>query len=654
MAELGRSFIWLALAVSAYGVAALSLGVSRLNGRLIKSGRAAAMVFAAAIVGASVVLLDRLVASDFSFEYVAINTNLGLPVLYKVSAFWAHNAGSLLLWTLVLGLYTAIVALSRYREDESAAMSPYVLAILLAIGAFFAYLLAVVASPFNVLPNPPTDGQGLNPLLQNPGMIIHPTTQYLGYAGFAVPFAFAMAALIIRRPDDLWLRITRRWTIVTWLFLSIGMIFGGQWAYVELGWGGYWGWDPVENASLMPWLTATAFLHSVMIQERRGMLKIWNVALIIVTFALTLFGTFLTRSGVLASVHAFGDSTLGAYLLAFIAASVLASLWLTLKRLPLLREEHQFEGLLSKESSFLANNLILVGGAFTVFWGTVFPLLSEAVTGNKVSVSAPYYNRVMVPIGLLLVALIGICPLIAWRKASLANLRRNFLYPAAASLVYAVGAFAYGIRSPGALIAYTASLFVTATVVLEVTRGLRARMHMTGETAFVALPRMLVKNRRRYGGYVVHLAVILMIVAIAGSHVYQIDQTKSIQPGETIDIGRYQLIYQGLGERDEGYRSVVFADLKVIQNGRDIGVLRPSKDFYPNQENPSTEVAVKGSLREDLYVILAGWEEGGRPTVFKTLVNPLVAWIWIGEYLLIAGTLFAVWPDRRRLAGRLG
>ncbi|MHB8928293.1 MAG: heme lyase CcmF/NrfE family subunit [Bacillota bacterium] len=256
------------------------------------------------------------------------------------------------------------------------------------------------------LPSPPVDGQGLNPLLQNPGMIIHPPTQYLGYAGFAVPFAFAMAALILRRPDDLWLRITRRWTLVTWLFLSIGMIFGGQWAYVELGWGGYWGWDPVENASLMPWLTGTAFLHSVMIQERRGMLKVWNVALIVVTFALTLFGTFLTRSGVLASVHAFGDSALGAYFIGFVAVVVFASVWLILRRLPLLKEE----GLLSKESSFLANNLVLIGGAFTVFWGTIFPLLSEAFTGNKVSVSAPYYNRVMVPIGIVLVALVGVCP----------------------------------------------------------------------------------------------------------------------------------------------------------------------------------------------------------------------------------------------------
>ncbi len=653
MIELGRFFIWLALAVSGYGVAAFILGLRNLNGRLIKSGRAATVVFAAAIAAASAVLVDRLLASDFSLEYVAMNTSRSLPTLYKISAFWAHNAGSLLLWTLVLAFFTALVALARYKENEGAAMTPHVLAILLGIGFFFTYLLAVVAPPFVRLPSPPVDGQGLNPLLQNPGMIIHPTTQYLGYAGFAVPFAFAMAALILRRPDDLWLRITRRWTLVTWLFLSIGMIFG-QWAYVELGWGGYWGWDPVENASLMPWLTGTAFLHSVMIQERRGMLKVWNVALIVVTFALTLFGTFLTRSGVLASVHAFGDSALGAYFIGFIAVVVFASVWLILRRLPLLKEEHQFEGLLSKESSFLANNLVLIGGAFTVLWGTIFQLLSEAFTGNKVSVSAPYYNRVMVPIGILLVVLVGVCPLIAWRKASFANLRRNFLYPAAAAVAYAVGAFIYGIRSPGALLAYTFSVFVTATIALEVIRGVRARMHMTGENALVALPRMLVKSRRRYGGYLVHLSVIVMIVAIAGSHAFQIDQTKSIMPGEAIDIGRYQLVYKNLSERDEGYRDVVFADLQVFEKGKPIGVLRPSKDFYPNQENPSTEVAVKGGLREDLYVILAGWEKDGRPTVFKTLVNPLVAWIWIGEYLLVAGTLFAAWPDRRRLAGRLG
>ncbi|MHB9059819.1 MAG: heme lyase CcmF/NrfE family subunit [Bacillota bacterium] len=654
MIELGRFLIYLALAVSGYGVAAFALGINKLNGRLIKSGRAATAVFAGAITVASGLLVNRLLASDFTLEYVAMNTNQALPTIYKISAFWAHNAGSLLLWTLVLAIYTVIVAAAHYRETESAAMTPYVLAILMGVGFFFTFLLAFVAPPFVRLPNPPLDGQGLNPLLQNPGMIIHPTTQYLGYAGFAVPFAFAMAALIIKRPNDLWLRITRRWTLITWLFLSIGMIFGGQWAYAELGWGGYWGWDPVENASLMPWLTGTAFLHSVMIQERRGMLKVWNVILIIVTFALTLFGTFLTRSGVLQSVHAFGDSTLGAYLIGFIAVVIFGSVWLTLSRLPLLKEEHQFEGVLSKESSFLANNLILIGGAFTVFWGTVFPLLSEAFTGNKVSVSAPYYNRVMVPIGVVLIALIGICPLIAWRKASVANLRRNFLLPAGSAVVYAVVAIIYGIRSPGALVAYGFSVFVISTIVLEVVRGVRARMHMTGEGPFVALPRMLVKNRRRYGGYMVHLAVTVMIIAIAGSHAYQIDQTKSIMPGEAIDIGRYQLVYKSLSERNEGYRDVVFADLQVFENGKAVGVLRPSKDFYPNEENPSSEVAVKGSLREDLYVILAGWEADGRPTVFKALVNPLVAWIWIGEYLLVAGTLFAAWPDRRKLAGRLG
>ena len=653
MVELGKVSTLAALAVVFYAIAAFVGGIRLRSARLVESGKRAVISLFVLLTAAILALTYLLLAGDFSIRYVANYTDRELPVPYKLAALWAGNEGSLLLWVWILALMATLLAVTRRRDD--AEMMPYVLGILMGIASFFVYLLVFVADPFATLPQALPDGYGLNPLLQNPGMWLHPTTQYIGYVGFSVPFAYAMAALILRRADATWLQVTRRWTLFAWLFLSIGMIYGAQWAYVELGWGGYWAWDPVENASLLPWLTGTAFFHSAMIQERRGMLKVWNVLLIILTFILTIFGTFLVRSGILRSVHAFSDGTLGLYFTIFMGSTLAASLWLFFDRMPTLREENRLESIVSKESSFLVNNLILLGMAFAVFWGTIFPIVSEAATGSRVTVGPPFFNQVMVPIGLALVLLMGICPLIAWRRASLENIRHHFVYPAAAAAGFAAVALALGLKGWLPLVSFAVSVFVVATIVLEVARALRVRRRTTGEGWGLALVRLLTRNRRRYGGYLVHIAVVMMVVGITGSAMFKQELEKSVRPGETIAIGDYELSFEGLKTRQEGSRVVVYADLPVTRREgdgtrRSLGLLRTEKVFYPKSEQPTTEVGILGSLKEDLYVILAGWDGRQGITSFKVLVNPLVAWIWLGEYLLIAGTLFAMWPTRRAVA----
>ncbi len=659
MAEIGYLALLFALLVTLYSIIAYILGIKNDNKRLLASARGGVLSLAVLTTVASGSLVYLLLTSDFSVEYVAHYTSSYLPPVYKAAAFWAGNAGSLLLWLWVLAVIAAIVAYSRPKRGQEEEMLPYVSMILMIVALFFTYLVNFVANPFEPAAKYYADGYGLNPLLQNPGMIIHPTTLYIGYVGFTVPYAYAMTALILRKTGDAWIKVTRRWTLFAWLFLSIGIIYGAQWAYVELGWGGYWAWDPVENASLLPWLTGTAFLHSVMIQERKGMLKVWNIMLILVTFLLTIFGTFLTRSGILQSVHAFGDSNLGTYFLVFMGALLAVSLFLALDRLPLLRDQNQFESVLSKESSFLLNNLLLVGSAFAVFFGTMYPLISEAVTGDKVSVQAPFFNTVNVPIGIVLVALIGVCPLIAWKRATLRNLVVNFLVPFIATVIFAVAAYLYGIRHLAALVSYTVSAFVVFTIILEVYHGVRVRRKMTGEGLLTAFGRLFTRNRRRYGGYLVHLAVVMMVVGITGSSVYKVEGTASLDKGESMQVGDYTLTFdEGLKATIEPHKAVIYTDLVVSKGDQALGRLRTAKEAHHNAESLITEVGVKGGLREDLFVILAGFSERdyravleGRPSqdpvTFKVFVNPLVAWFWLGEYVLILGTLFAMWPGRR-------
>lgn len=589
-------------------------------------------------------LFYLLATSQFQYEYVTDYTSSELPVIYKLTALWAGNSGSLLLWTFFLVLYTAMIAFSRKMRGNP--MVPYISAILLGNIVFFFLILGFVAKPFVLLDQVPMEGHGLNPMLQNPGMIIHPVTLYLGYVGLAIPFAFAMAALILKNVDDFWIKMTRRWTIIAWLFLSLGNIFGGQWAYVELGWGGYWAWDPVENASFMPWLTATAFLHSVMIQERKNMLKIWNISLIITSYALTLFGTFLVRSGVLTSVHAFANSNLGLYFLIFMGVAVIGALYVLMSRYNLLkRSAGEFNSYVSKESSFLINNLLLVGSAFAVFWGTVFPLVSEAINGTKVTVGIPFFNTVQAPILLSLMFLMAVCPLLAWQRSSFKNLKKNFLIPAILSVLAMALMVVLGIQKAWAVIGYGVIVLLLITHYLEFYRGVKARRKMKKEKVYLALYHLMIKNRRRYGGYIVHLGIACIALGIIGSQNYEVETMKTVNLGESIEVRDYRLNYERLDQKREGINDIVYAELTVFKNGKRIGTIQPEKVFYGNWDQPSSEVGLISTLKEDLYVVLSDWEEDGKAT-FIVRINPMIAWLWIGSFLLVIGSVFAVWNGK--------
>ena len=654
MAEVGYFSIILALVLSLYGIVAFMIAIRKKNPVLLESAKGATLGVAFLSSVASLILIFFLMSEDFSIKYVYEYTSSDLPTFYRFAAWWAGNSGSLLLWLFLLAWYTVVVAYSR----KGKLMAPYASGILLFNSAFFLFVLAFLANPFERLSGwypgaVVSTGAGMNPLLQNPGMVIHPVTTYLGYVGFAIPFAYAMTALITKNAGDEWIKITRRWTIVAWLFLSLGNLFGAQWAYMELGWGGYWGWDPVENASFLPWLTGTAFLHSVMVQERKDMLKVWNVTLITITYVLTLFGTFLVRSGILTSVHAFGDNSLGRYFLVFTVFMLAGALILIVERRTFLTQGRSFEAFLSKESSFLMNNLILVGLAFAVFLGTTFPLISEAVRGVKVSVGAPFFNTIAAPLGLVLFLLMGICPLIAWRKATGKNLRDNFMLPAVLAVVLILVLALSGIRKPYALVGYGIAAFNISAILREIIQGTRVRHRLTGESYPMALIRLLMRNRRRHGGYIIHFGLVLMLISIIGSNTYNIDVTKTINIGESIEIGSYKLSYDNIAEKDLGNsRVAVFADLSVYDraSGRMIGVLEPQKVFYPTSDQPATEVGLRSTFKEDLYTILADWQKDGSAT-FKVFVNPLISWLWIGGYVLIFGTILALWPGRGNQTG---
>lgn len=640
--ELGTAALYVALPLGLYAAVAAILGQRPGRENWARSARMAVYGLTALATVAAASMTYLLYTSDFRYDYVARVTDRNLDPVYKITALWAGNEGSLLLWWWVLTGLTALVVSSRPAGDRE--LRPWATVALLLNGLFFLSLLLFVAPPFRRSPQEQVDGAGLNPLLQNPGMLLHPVFLYLGYVGFAIPWAYAVAALITCRVNDAWIKVTRRWTLLSWLFLTAGIVYGGQWAYVELGWGGYWAWDPVENASLMPWLTGTAFLHSVMIQERKGALKVWNVSLATVTFLLTLFGTFLTRSGILQSVHSFADSKLGAYFLGFVGLCLLASVYLIVERLPLLKSEAEFESTLSKESTFLLNNLVLTAMTFAVLWGTLFPIVSEWVTGTRVGVGPPFFNQVNVPFGILLIVLMGVGPVIAWRRATPANLKRQFLYPAAVGLASALTMVALGLRRPYPVLGLAASAFVLATIVQEFARGIRVRRRMTGESPAVAFVRLILRNRRRYGGYIVHLGVLLTVVGIIGSNTYKLEVTRTLRPGESMAVGAYSLTHLGLGLEEEGDRQHLYADLELSKNGKRLGVMRPEKVFHPGQEQPTTEVAIHGSLVEDVYVVLGGWDQDGSASI-QVSVNPLVAWLWIGLYVLMAGTLLAMWPE---------
>ncbi len=672
MADLGYASLFLSLILSIYAAGAAFYAARRHLPQVFASAKNAMFVVAALTTLAVGVLEWALITHQFRIEYVAVQTNLAQPILYDISALWGGQEGSLLFWAWLLAVFSAVVLIQNHDKNQD--LLPYVVAGLGAAEGFFLALLTIAAdpsiagffiavplnttlaqslvgNPFRLLDFTPVDGNGLNPLLQNPGMFIHPVTQYLGYVGFTIPFAFAMAALFTGRLSDVWIRTTRRWTLFSWLFLSLGLLFGMQWAYVELGWGGYWGWDPVENASLMPWLTGTAFLHSVMIQERRGMLKVWNLVLVMLTFILSLLGTFITRSGIIQSVHAFGVSSLGPWFLAFLAVTLLAFLYLLFNRMDHLKEENELDSLISRESSFLLNNLILVGAAFATLWGTIFPMVSESITGKKVTVGAPFFDQVNGPIFLALVILIGICPLIGWRRATGENLIRNFLRPFVVSIVVAIALVVMGVHQWYGIVAFSASAFVLATIGLEFYRGILARHRQYNENLLAAALNLVTNNRRRYGGYIVHIGVILGVIGIAGSTFYQVDTQANLSPGQTAQLNQYTIQYDGLQVYPTENHDVVSAQLTILEKNQRVGTLSPSKDFYaspdPNQSQTTTEVSVRSTPLEDLYIILAGFDSTAGTATLKIIINPLVSWLWVGFMVLVAGTVIAAWPDPR-------
>lgn len=654
MPELGRAALLIALGLVLYAAVAGAYAALRRRRRLAASAQNALLAAFAATAVASGILLAALVRHDFSLAYVAAHTSRKLPLAYTMSAFWGGQEGSLLLWLLILTGYAALAVVLGRRSAPD--LVPWIVPVLGGIGVFFAFLLVAVASPF-ATQVAPRDGAGLTPSLQNPYMLAHPPLLYLGYVGLAIPFAYGIGSLLAGRADERWIVATRRWTLVAWTALGIGQLLGAHWAYVEVGWGGYYNWDPVENAALMPWLAATAFLHSVMIQEKRGMLKIWNVLLVILAFCLSLFGTFLTRSGVIGSIHAFTQSSIGPWFLGFITVVTVASLALVFARLPLLRSRTRLESLVSREATFLYNNLLLVALSLTILWGVVFPLLSEAVRGERISVSGPYYNFFLRSFGLPLLLLMGIGPLVAWRRASLRALGRTFAWPAGVAvatglLLLVVGA---GSSVPG-LIGYTFSAFVLASIALEFTRGTRARRALTGGSWAGALTGLVARNRRRYGGYVVHAAVVLLAVGIIGSSAYDTVRQQRLTPDGSMAVGDYTLAYRGLTERDGPNARELRARVDVYRGDRFLATVNPGKNRYLAEQETSNEMAIRTDwLRgEDLDVIADQVNPGGA-VYFKVLVKPLVNLLWLAGLVFLGGSLIALWPDareQRRLAAR--
>ncbi len=645
MADVGYIALLLALMAAIYSAVAFVFGVRGRHTALTDSARNSLIAVSGLVSISVAILLYALVTHDFRIEYVASYSSRDTSLIYLLSGLWAGNAGSLLFWAWLLSLFAVVVALQKRSRGQE--LVPYASMVIMVTEAFFLILVLFISNPFHRLPFVPADGMGLNPMLENPGMIIHPPVILAGYVGFTIPFAFAVAALLTRRLSDEWIVAVRRWTLLTWLLLGVGNLIGAWWAYVELGWGGYWAWDPVENAGLMPWLVATAFLHSIMMQRRRGMLKVWNMVLIILTFSLAIFGTFLTRSGILSSVHTFAESGLGPFFLGFIGLTLLGSFGLLYYRSRELKSEAEIESLVSRESTFLLNNLLFVGSAFAIFLGTVFPVISEAVRGVKISVGPPFFNQVNGPIFLAIILLTGVCVLIGWRRASIRNLIRGFLWPLVGAVVLGIGLFLFGVREWYALTAFLLSGLVLLSIFYQWLRETRARHRARAENYFKAFWGLLWTNKPRYGGYIVHISILLITIGIVGSSFYNVEKEAALRPGESMTIKNYTLTYENTDRYETQSKLVVSSTLSLYNEGKLIGKLIPEKYFHRSQDQPVTEVAIRTTLREDLYVILVGWDESGT-TSFKVLVNPLVIWIWIGGIVFLLGGVIAFWPERQK------
>ena len=662
MPEFGSFAILLALVLSAYTLCAGSVSLYQMaHGtagrvapeRLAETARRAGIGAFIAVSGAAVALVWAAFTNDFSVSYILHHTNRALHPAYKFSALWSGQEGSLLLWSWLLTGYGFVLRL-RHREDVR--LYAYASTILSAVQVFFLLLLAIPAPPFALTQGAiPADGNGLNPLLQYPEMVIHPPMLYLGYVGFSVPFAFALGALMMRYPGEKWIRITRRWTLITWLFLTVGISLGMHWAYAVLGWGGYWGWDPVENASFLPWLTATAFLHSVMMQEKRGMMKQWNVWLIFTTFLLTVLGTDLTRGGLVSSVHAFAQSSISQWFTWFLCITGAVCLFTFFRQRSHLATEHKLESIVSRESSFLFNNLVLLVACFTVLFGTLFPVLSEFVQGSKVTMGAPFFNKVAVPIGLFLLMLTGVGPLLAWRATSLRSIRRNFILPCIATVGSAIILVACGIRpwhmadsdqqgSIYALVCFSIGAGVTVAILTEFLRGVGVVRTQTGRNFFSSAFLLTRRNNRRYGGYLVHFGIVALFVGLAGA---AFNQSRELEMGfgDSLQIGNYKLVCQSYTQDSNANYDTDFALLDVYDGSKKITQMAPEKRFYNASQTTSTIVAIHSTPLRDLYVVFEGRNpETSRP-IIKVFLNPLVSWIWIGVAIVIAGTFLSLAPQ---------
>jgi cytochrome c-type biogenesis protein CcmF len=650
----GSFALLLALVCAAYAFVGGIAAIRTRHALLVKSTRQAGMATCCLIFLATFSLEYLFFSDNFSVAYVVSHSNRDLSTFYKVAALWSGQEGSLLFWSFLLSIYVFSVLLA-YRNKNGELM-PYVGVVLAGVQIFFLTLNNFVASPFKALASPAangalqyvarSDGNGLTPLLQYPEMVIHPPNLYSGYTGFTIPFAFALGALLARYPGEKWIHLTRKWTMIAWMFQSLGIMLGAHWAYAVLGWGGYWGWDPVENASLLPWLTGTAFLHSVMMQEKRGMMKVWNVWLVFCTFWLCILGTFLTRSGVVSSVHAFAQSSIGSWFVGFLGLILAVCLGAYLWNRDYLKSENQLDSIVSRESSFLFNNLLLLVSCIAVLSGTLFPVFSEWITGDRISVGAPFFNKVNIPTGLLLLFLTGVGPLLAWRKTSTESLKRNFGWPLAIGLVVGVVAFSLGFRELYSLVCLILCIFVAATILLEFYRGAKVIAARSGASLVSSAIELTMRNTRRYGGYIVHMGMVFVFIGLSGA-AFNRDVQKEMQLGDSMQIGPYTLVLQSFDMKPEKNYTAQRMIVEVLKGNQPQMMLYPEKRRFSTTEENGTMVAIHSTLKEDLYVVFAGTSQDTQLPVIHAFLNPLVKWIWFGGVIVVFGTLVALLPNRR-------
>jgi len=665
VANFGFGVMLLTFLVTLYGIGAAIYGAVRNRAAWVESARATTLLIFPLITLVVLIMEYLLVTGDYQVEFVYNVTSSSMPVYLKLTALWGGQAGSLVFWSWLLSAFISSVALRKWDRDRE--FLPWVIVAALVTVAFFLGMslffenpfsrfwqlpsgkeVSLMFAPLGALPISPADGRGLNPLLRHPGMIIHPPMLYLGFVSFVIPFAFAFAALVTGRTDDRWIRLTRRWTLIAWLFLSLGLVLGSRWAYDVLGWGGYWGWDPVEIAAFMPWLSGTAFLHSVMIQEKRGLFKRWNMILVILTYCLVIFGTFLTRSGVLSSVHAFAQSAIGPLFFAFIGVTFLVSLGLLLHRWNALGSNGDITSLLSRESLFLFNNLLFMGILVICFWGVVYPLISELFTGQKATVGPPWYEMWTGPMFGLLLLLMGIAPLSAWGHSTLKTLGRGIWKPFLVSLLVLVFVYLSGITTIVALLAFWLCAFTFTITIFEYGRAVWARHRATQENLFVSLWHLAGRNRRRYGGFIIHLGVVLMALGVIGIEMFQTETQGTIAQGQSLSVSNYTVTYTDFAEFETADgRDVARAVVAVTKNGQPMGNLYPRRDFYIESQQPMTIPGLSSTAEDDLYVVLVDWNPiSSQGATFKVYHNPLVFWLWIGGIVFILGTMVASWPDR--------